>query len=204
MQARIIRIAVALVLGLVISAGIAWWQVRQTPPPQPSNTATAASIGGPFTLTDHTGRTVTEQDLLGRYSLIYFGYSYCPDVCPTELGAMARAIDLLGPQADKVQPILITIDPERDTVSHLSEYVALFHPRLVGLTGTPEQIATAVKAYRVYAAKRPTEGGKSLDYLMDHSGFLYLMGPDGKFLRVFPAGTPGEDLAQDLRERLAG
>jgi protein SCO1/2 len=202
MTARIIRFVAAMAVGLVIAAGIAWWQVRNTP--QPNATQTAVAIGGPFTLTDQTGRTVTDRDFRGKYQLIYFGYSYCPDVCPTELGSMASAMDLLGPQSDKLQPLLITVDPERDTVSHLAEYVALFHPRLVGLTGTPEQIAAAAKAYRVYYAKRPLEGGKSLEYLMDHSGFLYLMGPEGEFIRIFPAGTSGEELAKDLRARLTG
>ncbi|WP_207455394.1 SCO family protein [Azospirillum sp. SYSU D00513] len=208
MKARILRIAVAMAIGLVIAAGIAWWQVQNEP--QPSRTArtqetqTAVSIGGPFTLTDHTGKTVTDQDYQGQYRLIYFGYSYCPDVCPTELGSMARAMEVLGPLGDRVQPLMITIDPERDTVSHLAEYVALFHPRMVGLTGTPEQVAAVTKAYRVYAAKRPAEGGKTEEYLMDHSGFLYLMGPDGAFIRIFPAGTTGDELAADLRARLAG
>ena len=203
MKARILRIAVAMAIGLVIAAGIAWWQVQNTPQTT-QTTQTAVSIGGSFTLTDHTGRTVTDGDFQGKYRLIYFGYSYCPDVCPTELGSMARAMDVLGPLADQVQPLLITIDPERDTVSHLAEYVSLFHPRLVGLTGTPEQVAAVTKAYRVYAAKRPAESGKTQEYLMDHSGFLYLMGPDGAFIRIFPAGTSGEDLAKDLQGRLAG
>ncbi|MDQ2103101.1 SCO family protein [Azospirillum isscasi] len=200
MKARLIRIAAASAVGLVIAAGIAWWQVENAA----STVQSSVPIGGPFTLTDHTGRTVTDADYRGKYLLVNFGYTYCPDVCPTELGTIARTLDLLGQQADKVQPLFISIDPERDTVAHLKDYVALFHPRLVGLTGTPEQVKAAAKAYRVYYAKAPQEGGKPGDYLMDHSSFLYLMGPDGRFLGVYPGGTSADRVAQDLGSRIAG
>ncbi len=200
MKARLIRIAAASAVGLVIAAGIAWWQVDNAT----SMVQSSVPIGGPFTLTDQDGKTVTDADYRGKYLLIYFGYTYCPDVCPTELGTMARAMDLLGRQADKVQPMFISVDPERDTVAHLKDYVGLFHPNLVGLTGTPEQVKAAAKAYRVYYAKAPQEGGKPGDYLMDHSSFLYLMGPDGRFLGVYPAGTTADRVAQDLGSRIAG
>lgn len=200
MKARLIRIAAASAVGLVIAAGIAWWQVDNAS----STVQSSVPIGGPFTLTDQDGKTVTDADYRGKYLLIYFGYTYCPDVCPTELGTMARAMDMLGVQAEKVQPMFISVDPERDTVAHLKDYVGLFHPNLVGLTGTPEQVKAAAKAYRVYYAKAPQEGGKSEDYLMDHSSFLYLMGPDGRFLGVYPAGTTADRVAQDLGTRIAG
>lgn len=200
MKARLIRIAAASAVGLVIAAGIAWWQVDNAS----TTVQSSVPIGGPFTLTDQDGKTVTDADYRGKYLLIYFGYTYCPDVCPTELGTMARAMDLLGRQADKVQPMFISVDPERDTVAHLKDYVGLFHPNLVGLTGTPEQVKAAAKAYRVYYAKAPQEGGKTGDYLMDHSSFLYLMGPDGRFLGVYPAGTTADRVAQDLGSRIAG
>ena len=200
MKARILRIAAASVVGLLIAAGIAWWQVDHAQ----HNLQSSVPIGGPFTLTDQTGKTVTDADYKGKYLLIYFGYTYCPDVCPTELGTMARAIDLLGVQGEKVQPLFISVDPERDTVAHLKDYVALFHPRLVGLTGTPEQVRAAAKAYRVYYGKAPAKDGKPDEYLMDHSSFLYLMGPDGRFLGVYPGGTTADRVAQDLGERIAG
>lgn len=200
MKARILRIAAASVVGLLIAAGIAWWQVDNAG----TTVQSSVPIGGPFTLTDQSGKAVTNADYRGKYLLIYFGYTYCPDVCPTELGTMARAVDLLGPQADKVQPLFISVDPERDTVAHLKEYVALFHPRLVGLTGTPEQVKAAAKAYRVYYAKAPQKDAKPDEYLMDHSSFIYLMGPDGRFLGVYPAGTTADRLAQDLGTRIAG
>lgn len=200
MKARILRIAAASAVGLLIAAGIAWWQVDNAG----TTVQSSVPIGGPFTLTDQDGRTVTDADYRGKYLLVYFGYTYCPDVCPTELGAMARAVDLLGVQGEKVQPLLISVDPERDTVAHLKEYVPLFHPRLVGLTGTPEQVKAVAKAYRVYYAKAPLKDGRPDEYMMDHSSFIYLMGPDGRFLGVYPAGTTADRLAQDLGTRIAG
>lgn len=157
------------------------------------------TIGGPFTLTDQTGRAVTDADFRGRYMLIYFGYTYCPDVCPTSLQVMADALDLLGPKADEITPILITIDPQRDTPELLRDYVVNFHPRMVGLSGTPEQVADAAKAYRVYFAKAEQEGGT---YLMDHSSIVYLMGKDGSFLAHFGHNTPADKMAEGIRKHL--
>ncbi|AWK86766.1 SCO family protein [Azospirillum thermophilum] len=201
MKARIIRIAAASVVALLVAAGIAWWQVEHAA----NSVQSAVPIGGRFTLTDHTGRTVTDADYRGKYLLIYFGYTYCPDVCPTELGVMAQALDRLDPaKAAKVQPLFVSVDPERDTVAHMKDYVALFHPRLVGLTGTPEQIRDVARAYRVYYAKAPQKDGGPSDYLMDHSSFIYLMGPDGAFVGVYPAGTTPEQMAENLGARLSG
>lgn len=204
MKARLIRIAAASVLAIAVSAGIAWWQVRNAATTVESGTKSAVPIGGPFTLTDNRGRTVTDADFRGKYMLIYFGYTYCPDVCPTELGVMTQAMDQLGPKAEQVQPVFITVDPDRDTVAHMNDYVGLFHPRLVGLTGTAEQVREAARAYRVYYAKAPQKDAKPEDYLMDHSSFIYLMGPDGKFVGVYPGGTAADKIAQDLSGRIAG
>ena len=162
----------------------------------------AVSVGGPFQLTDHTGKAVTEASYRGRFMLIYFGYTFCPDVCPTELQTMATAIDQLGPDAAKIVPIFITVDPERDTVTAVNDYVTLFDKRLVGLTGTQEQISTVTRAYRVYYAKATPKGSST--YLMDHSSFLYQMGPDGSFRSLFRQGMSPDDLAKALRNRLAG
>ncbi|MDP6344208.1 MAG: SCO family protein [Alphaproteobacteria bacterium] len=157
-------------------------------------------IGGPFELVDHRGRTVRESDFRGAHLLIFFGYTYCPDVCPTELQKMSAAMDLLGDAGDKVRPILISIDPERDTVAVLADYVANFHPRLIGLTGSVEQVAVAAKAYRAYYAKAPADDEG--DYLVDHSSFIYFMGPDGKYLSHFsPTSTP-EAMAEKIRSLL--
>lgn len=146
-------------------------------------------LGGPFTLVDHTGRTVTERDFAGKPMLIYFGFTYCPDVCPTELGTIAAALDAMGPAGERVTPVFITVDPERDTPEAMADYVTRFHPRMVGLTGSAEQVAQAARAYRVYFAK--VQPRDSTTYLMDHSSFIYFVGPDGRVRSLFrPESTP--------------
>lgn len=157
-------------------------------------------LGGPFTLVDQAGRTVTERDFAGQWLLLYFGYTFCPDVCPTELGTMAAAMDVLGPQGEKVTPVFVTIDPARDTPSQMADYVARFHPKLVGLTGSAEQVAEAARRYRVYFAKvqRP-EGG---EYLMDHSSFVYLVGPDARVRSLFRPETGPDEIAATIRAQL--
>ena len=138
----------------------------------------------------------------GRLMLVYFGYTFCPDICPTVLTDMGDALGILGEAADKVTPVFITIDPNRDTPEHLKEYLKFFHPRMVGLTGTPEQTAAALKAYKVYAAKALVERGDADDYLMDHTSIIYLMGPDGKFVTLFPYTTQPDVMARVLRRYL--
>ncbi|MBV8869260.1 MAG: SCO family protein [Acetobacteraceae bacterium] len=163
-----------------------------------SGTATAA-IGGPFTLENGNGQAVTNRDFRGKYMLVYFGYTYCPDVCPTTLTELAGALDKLGPKAARVQPIFITVDPQRDTPAVIKQYTGAFSPRIVGLTGTPDQIAAVERAYHVYAAKHVTGPGPN-DYGMDHSSVLYLMGPDGRFVAPIDA----DQTAPQLAKRLAG
>jgi protein SCO1/2 len=143
-------------------------------------------IGGPFALIDHTGKLRTDEDFRGKLLLIYFGYSYCPDVCPTDLQQIGLAVDGLGTGAEAVQPIFITLDPERDTAAHLADYVSAFHPRLIGLTGSAEQIRRVALAYKVYYAKHPPD---SQDYVIDHSSFVYLVDKAGKYIGFFPSGT---------------
>jgi protein SCO1/2 len=158
------------------------------------------ALGGPFSLQDHNGQRVTEGAFAGRLGLIYFGFTYCPDVCPTELGLMASALDLLGPDASRVLPVLITIDPARDKPAALADYVSRFHPALIGLTGTEEEIATAARAFRVYYRKIQPPGAS--DYLMDHSSFIYLVGPDGKVRQLFRPNTPPETIAAAIRGQI--
>lgn len=161
------------------------------------------SLGGPFTLAATSGRTVTPETYKGKYMLIYFGYTYCPDVCPTGLQTMAQALNALpAAKADRVQPLFITVDPERDTVEQLGAYVAAFHPRLVGLVGTPEQTAAVAKAYRVYYAKEKGKEQEKDGYLMDHTAITYLMGPDGRFLTHFGHATAPEEMAKKLADLL--
>lgn len=160
-----------------------------------------AAIGGPFTLVDQDGRTVTEMDFRGRWMLIYFGYTFCPDVCPTSLSVAAAAIDKLPPKdRDLVVPTFITVDPGRDTPAVMKDYVAAFHPAMVGLTGSDEQVAAAKKAFKVYGAK--AKGGDATDYTVDHSSILYLIGPDGRFVQHFPHGTTADELAVALQKHL--
>ena len=163
-----------------------------------------ALFGGPFALSDHDGRAVTDKDFAGRYMLVYFGYTYCPDVCPTDLTTMAAALDALGPLTDKLHPVFITVDPGRDTAAVLRDYTRAFHPTLLGLTGSQAQVASAAKAYRVHRRIFRLEGAGKDDYLVDHSSLAYLMGPDGGFVTMFPHGTTPERMAEILRKYLAG
>jgi protein SCO1/2 len=143
-----------------------------------------AAIGGPFVLTDQDGRTVRDSDFAGRYRLIYFGYSFCPDVCPTDLQSIGQAMARLDREAPakarRVQPIFITVDPERDTPEVLKSYVAAFHPRLIGLTGTPDQIEAVKKSYAIFSTRQAPAGAAEDAYLVDHSRQTILFGPDGK------------------------
>ena len=157
-------------------------------------------IGGPFALTDHTGKSRTDADFRGKLMLVYFGFSFCPDICPTDLMAIGQAIDKLGPAGEGVQPLFVTVDPERDTAAHLAEYVPFFHPRLLGLTGDTAHIRDAARAYRVYYAKVVIDG--AAEYTIDHSGFIYLMDRDGKYLGFFPPGTPADRMAAVIEAHL--
>lgn len=159
-----------------------------------------AAIGGPFTLTDQDGRRVSESDFDGRYRLVYFGFSYCPDVCPIDLqaiGAALRQFEAEDPaRAARVQPLFITTDPERDTPEVLKPYVSAFHPRLIGLTGSPEEIADVARAYGIYYASRAEEGAS--DYLVDHSRVAYLFGPDGAPIEILPHDEGADAIAARL------
>jgi protein SCO1 len=148
-----------------------------------SGAATTNSIGGPFTLIDDTGAQVTGKTLAGKPYAMYFGYTFCPDVCPTTLLDLSRWIEKLGPDADRLNYVFVTVDPERDTVQSLHTYLSSFDKRIRGYTGTPAEIAQIAREYRVYYKKVPTDDG---GYTMDHSAVIYLMGPDGKFVTVIP------------------
>jgi len=160
-----------------------------------------ALVGGPFTLTDHTGKRVTDQDFSGRTMLVFFGFTFCPDVCPSALQVVSAALDKLGPKADRFVPIFISVDPERDTPAQLASYVQSFHPRLVGLTGTPAEIDAAVKAYRVYVKKVP-DPKSTAGYTMDHTSLIYVMGPDGAYRTHFAHTTNADAMADRLARLL--
>jgi cytochrome oxidase Cu insertion factor (SCO1/SenC/PrrC family) len=165
-----------------------------------STDGAAAMIGGAFELTDQTGKRVTDRDFRGKLMLIYFGFVFCPDACPTALQNMSDAVDLLGPAAADVVPIFITVDPERDTEEVLRSYAEAFHPRLKALRGTPEEIAKAAKSYRVYF-KKAAESAPG-EYLVDHSSIVFLMGRDGRYLTHFTHMTLPEPMAAEIKKRL--
>ncbi|HEY0626079.1 MAG TPA: SCO family protein [Allosphingosinicella sp.] len=160
-----------------------------------------ASIGGPFTLTDQDGRRVSDTAFKGKYRLFYFGFTYCPDVCPVDLqviGQGLRQIEKSDPDiAAKVQPIFISVDPERDTPAVIKQYVAAFHPRLIGLTGTPAEIKDVTKRFGVYSAKQGQEGAK--DYLVDHSRITLLFGPGGEPIAIVPHEKGAGGIAEELK-----
>jgi cytochrome oxidase Cu insertion factor (SCO1/SenC/PrrC family) len=152
------------------------------------------TVGGPFELIDHTGHKRSDADFRGKLLMLYFGDTYCPDICPTDLQQIGLAIDRLGDAGAAVQPLFVSIDPERDTPEVLARYVPLFHPRLIGLTGTPEQIAAVAREYKVTFAKYQPPGGGP--YLMDHTGFVYLVDATGKYRGFFPQGTSEERMRE--------
>ena len=197
---RIAAMAMTVVIGAL--GAWAWWQAQQRVGPSGDGTGlvTNVSIGGPFTLTNHLGETVTDADFDDQLRLIYFGYTFCPDVCPTELGNIALALNELGDDLAHVTPMLITVDPERDTPEVLREYVPLFHEKLVGLTGSREAIDDVARAYRVFY--RRVEDPDYTYYLMDHTSFVYLMGANGEFLSMYNYGTAPQDLAGAIRHHI--
>lgn len=156
-------------------------------------------VGGAFSLTAQTGRTVTDRDLMGRPSLVFFGFTHCPDICPTKLTEITQILDRLGPDANRVNVVFITVDPARDTTALLSTYLESFHARILGLTGTEAQIADVMRAYRAYARKVPLTGG---GYTMDHTTFVYLMNRDGRFVQTFDVTRDPAVAAVDLRRFL--
>jgi protein SCO1/2 len=192
----------ALAISAVLLAGGLWYLSLQLSNRRAEVVSGAPSIGGPFTLINAEGKSVTDRDFLGRYMLIYFGYTFCPDVCPTTLAKMSAALDQLGERGNRVQALFITIDPKRDTPGLIGQYTKAFSPRLIGLTGTAEQVATAEKEYRVYAAEHRTGAGSN-DYTMDHSGIVYLMGPDGRFVAVIRADDDAGTVASDIAKHLS-
>lgn len=198
----------------LVAAAVAAWVL--TPGPERERSASgAAAIGGPFELVNTDGETVTRADYAGRYRLIFFGFTYCPDVCPRSLMDLSRALDRIAEsapaKAERVVPIFITIDPQRDTVEVMRNYVENFHPRIVGLTGTKQQVKAAADAYRVYYEKVSPQqyydsdaaaDSSDADYLMAHSSYMLLMGPDGEYITNFKFEATPADIAEGLAEHV--
>lgn len=203
-QSSIARAILILGVGLILMLGGAAAWISMKPATQTSDVKSSGTvlIGGPFELVDQFGEARKDSDFLGDYMLIYFGYTYCPDVCPTSLGIMTQAIDQLETQdaerAARVKPVFITVDPERDDVETMKVYAEHFHPDMVAMTGTTEQVSSAARAYRVYYAK--VDDDSSSDYLMDHSSIFYLMGPDGKYVKHFTHNDDSTTIATALAE----
>jgi len=188
-----------LLLGLSVAlalcaAMLVWWTTTAT-----EYKADSGTIGGPFTLTDQNGHVRTDRDFHGRWVLVYFGYSYCPDVCPTTLQDMAIALQRLGPKARRIVPLFITLDPARDHPAVLKKYLAAFGPEFEGLTGTQQEIASVAHAYRVYFAKRPLPGG---GYSVDHASAIYLMDPNGQFVSTLDDQEGPAALEKDIAARV--
>jgi cytochrome oxidase Cu insertion factor (SCO1/SenC/PrrC family) len=188
-----------LLLAAAVAGGLLWRESENIPGIGRSVITGQAQVGGPFTLTGQSGKPVSSTDFRGRYMLIYFGYSFCPDVCPATLGVMADALDKLGAAGERVVPVFITIDPARDTPKVLADYMKAFGPQFIGLTGSTAEITAVEKEYRVYAAKQPLPGG---GYGMSHSSVLYLMGPDGRLVSFYDEAISPKDLVAELKKRV--
>jgi protein SCO1 len=189
------------VLAPVILSGIGFNSVLVMNRPPARVASSPVTIGGPFTLTAADGTTATDQTYRGKWLLVYFGYTFCPDTCPTALNEIAGVLERLGPDAAKLQPLFITVDPERDTPEVMGKYVDSFDPRIVGLTGSPQQIADTAKEYGVYYT--PHKSGKDDgDYLIEHSSYIYIMDPRGIFVKAFDPDTPADRIAESLHDLL--
>jgi len=199
------RLLIVILAGFLIGAlgGAAALVLSEGTPGKTVTTTGKALVGGPFTLIGEGGRTVTDRDFRGRHMLVFFGFTHCPDICPAELQVMAASLGELGDKAKDVVPIFITLDPERDTPEVVANYVKNFGPEFVGLTGTPEAIAEAAKAYRVAYSKFTPEGAEAgYNYSIDHTALVYLMGPGGEFVTHIPYGTQAAKMAETLRRYL--
>ena len=189
-------------IGLVLGALLALLVLPETRDKlMPSTSVGRALVGGPFSLVDQTGKRVTDKDFAGKYMLVMFGFTFCPDVCPSGLQVMSAVLEKLGRKADRITPVFISVDPERDTPEQLKAYVGSFHPRLVGLTGTPAEVEAAAKAYRVYY-KKVRDEKSSATYTIDHTALIYLMGPDGSYIAHFTHATGVDTLAERLGKLL--
>jgi protein SCO1 len=189
---HVLVVTSAFLAGLVIFLGVFLYATGQFgAAPGPS------AIGGPFNLIDQNGKPVTDQDLKGRPALVFFGYTHCPDVCPTTLFDVSEMLRALGPDAGRASALFITVDPERDTAPVIKDYLSSFDPHLRGATGEPKAVDAAEKAYRVYAKKVPGENG---DYSMDHTALVYLMDKQGRFVAPFSLKRRPEDAAAELRK----
>ena len=191
---KIYAVSAAAAIMLLISASLLFGIIgRKSPDDCAGGEVAGGSVGGPFELVDGDGRTVTDKDVITQPSLIYFGYTFCPDVCPFDLARNAAAVDILSAQGISVKPVFISVDPQRDTPEVVAEYAEAHHPELIGLTGSPEQLKAAADAYRVYFKAQDSDDGF---YLVDHTTFTYLMFPETGFADYFRRGDSAEAMAE--------
>jgi len=190
---------VLFIIVLFVAGFAAAYSIRFTP--QRAQTEGKALIGGPFSLIDTDGKRVTDRNFRGKLMLVMFGYTHCPDVCPTELQNIAEVMDKLGADASQVAPVFITVDPQRDTKEVLASYVKAVSPVITGLTGSPDEVASAAKAYRVYFRKA---GGGTEDYTVDHSAFIYLMDREGNYITHFMFNTPPDTMVHAIKRHISG
>jgi len=193
---RVLLMTAAFLAGLMLCFGVVMIVTGRLSTPVAQQ---IAAIGGPFKLIDQNGQMVTDQDLKGRPFLVFFGFTHCPDVCPTTLFEVSEILRALGPAADRTRALFITVDPERDTPAVIKDYLSSFDPHLKGLTGNPDAVAKVISAFRVYAKKVPLKDG---DYTMDHTALIYLMDRDGKFVSPFNLNRKPEEAAADLKKYL--
>ena len=193
---RLLLVISAFVVGLILCFSVVLLVTGRGPAP----IAAPAAIGGPFKLTDQNGQTITDGDLKGHPFLVFFGFTNCPEVCPTALFDISEIFTALGSDADKINALFITVDPERDTPAKLKDYLSSFNPRLKGVGGDADALAAVAKAYRVYYKKVPLKDG---DYTMDHTAFIYLMDRNGDYLGFFPPGTSADRMVEIIRPQLA-
>ena len=196
-----VLVAIVLTLAAAGALGAAWVSLVEAPAPKVATSGTAA-IGGPFTLVSTNDGNVTDQTYRGKWLLIFFGYTFCPDACPTALNNISVALEKLGADAGKMQPLFVTVDPQRDTREVLAEYLKSFDSRIIGLTGPQDQIDRVVKEYRVYVASQKSETQGDDNYLVSHSAYIYLMDPQGKFVNVIQGSEAGEEIAAWLRKQM--
>jgi protein SCO1/2 len=197
-RSRLIFVLSTILAACILAGGVLVLRAFETPP-APTETATATPIGGAFTLMDETGKTVTNETYKTPYKLLFFGFTHCPSICPTELLKMADVLTGLGDRANKITPLFISIDPARDTPSELAAYTNHFDDRIIGLTGTQDQIDAVVRAFKAYAARVNTENG---DYTMDHSGFMYLTDHDNHLIKLYRLDDSADTILADLKRRL--
>lgn len=207
---RLLRTLIIILVGLGVGGGVGWFQIqmenarvvnKEGKPIESAVSMAGVKIGGPYTLTDHLGQQRTEADFKGMYKLIYFGFTYCPAICPTELQKMSQVLRAMPEeQRDLIQPLFFTVDPDRDTVPVMKDYVSLFHPKFIGLTGTTPQVTDVMRRYRIFATR--VDDPKLSDYTIDHSTFVYFMGPDDELISIYRMRDNAAYILEDIQKHL--